>query len=72
MSSITILQDELKDLGGNVQMGKIDGKTIIVIDENASLGTMSSTGKSIAIASSGGMVKLPGNLLFNLWYGRKL
>ena len=72
MDTITIKQDELQDLGGNVQMGKVGEKIIIVIGEDTALNTPSNTGKSMAIASTAGMMRLSGNLMMNLWYGRKL
>ena len=72
MEDITIHPTEWDDLTGNILIAKKSGKIIFMVNENAALNTMSSTGKSMAIASSGGMTKILGGLLFNFWLGKKL
>jgi hypothetical protein len=71
MDTITVKPEDLAEVGENLQMARIGNMMVIVIpDMTKNLG-LSTSGKSQAIASSGGMSKM-GGLLFNLWLGRKL
>ena len=79
MDDITIHSTDWKDVDetenkgslSNIQYAEKDNFLIFMINKNAPLNTPSSTGKTMAIASTGGMIRLAGKLL-NIWYGRKL
>lgn len=65
------------DLGKAVLVGENvlavkqdDGKLILIIDAKETIG-LSSTGKMMGIASTGGFQSIPGGLKLNLYVGKK-
>lgn len=61
---------KLRVVGDNVLAEIVEGKLVIVIDPEEEQG-LSSTGKMVTIASSGGFTRLPGGLSANIYVGRK-
>ena len=80
MDIVTVNPPEWKDLEEiteneksitNIQYVKKGNLLIFAIDLNQPLNSPSASGKTMAIASTGGMIRWEGKLL-NIWFGRKL
>ncbi len=67
---ITIDLEKAERVGENVKCLKQDGKLILIIDEGQEIG-LSSSGKMMGIASTGGFTAVPGGLKLNLYLGKK-
>ncbi len=70
---ITVDEKNLTSVGENIKVAKVEGKLIVVIDLNEEIG-LSSTGKMMGIASSGGFTMLPidsTKVKMNLYLGKK-
>jgi hypothetical protein len=67
---IKINTDKLQPVGENLLATIQDGKLILVIDTTQEIG-LSSTGKMMGIASTGGFTALPGGLKGNVYVGKR-
>lgn len=67
---ITINPNQLSPVGQNAAAAQIGTLLILVIDTSETIG-LSSTGKMMGVASTGGFTSLPGNLKGNIYIGRK-
>ena len=61
--------DSFREFGDNIRADLVGGKLIIVIDTEQEIG-LSSTGKMMGVASTGGFIKLPGGLKGNIYIGK--
>jgi hypothetical protein len=71
MATITVDMKDTQLVGENIAVAKVDNKLVIVVDLTSEVG-MSSTGKMMGIASTGGFAFFPGNLKGNIYIGRKV
>jgi len=64
-----VIIDRLIEAGDNIKAGMIGPLMVIVIDTEQEIG-LSSTGKMMGVASTGGFIKLPGGLKGNIYIGK--
>jgi hypothetical protein len=70
---ITVDEKNLTSVGDNIKVAKVEGKLVVVIDLGEEIG-LSSTGKMMGIASSGGFTQIPVDgfkIKMNLYLGKK-
>lgn len=60
-----------REIGENVLVLREAGKLIIVVDESKTIG-LSSSGKMMGVASTGGFTAAGGELKINLYIGKKV
>lgn len=70
--TITIDENNLSEIGENIEGVVKDGKLVMVIDLTEEIGE-SQSGKMMGIASTGGFVGIPGSKAkMNLYIGKKI
>jgi hypothetical protein len=70
VATITVDTDKMQMIGENLFASNVNGKLVIVADTTTEIG-LSSSGKMVGIAQTGGFTVLPGNLKGNIYIGRK-
>lgn len=67
---IVIKQSELVETGQNIKATKQGTLLILVIDTSTEIG-LSTSGKMMGVASTGGFTAIPGGLKGNIYIGKK-
>jgi hypothetical protein len=70
MSQITVDLSHAELVGNNVKALEVGGRLVLVIDTRQEIG-LSSSGKMMGIASTGGFTLLPQGLKGNIYIGKK-